>query len=384
MGGRRWFNWGDRVGAPGISSERVTAAATQDPTGAACVNPDMPLKSHVRDPQTGDVFKLKREGRADAFWARVSALYLLAMLAVFFWLLFDIWSGKYCVANRLGCGTGYEARLATPTFHFIAYTIIGGAMGGIVNGIRSLLFWHGDLQAFGGRYIWKYIYSPWLGATLALFVYAIIRSGIQVAGGGTTVPTTGTSQSLFTLALGVLVGYGSRQVFIWLDDQVNKLFKITPAAQVTVPDLIGKTKKEAEDTLKNAKLNVGNVTEKPSEKSEEIDRVIEQSPIPNTSIPGDGSVSFTIAVKKTVPNLIGKTREEAEEMLKASKLIVGDVGREAAAKKEDVDKVVKRNPLPHASIPIDGKVSFTVAFEKEVEGSSPNEPKTITEGDKPV
>lgn len=325
------------------------------------------MRHYVRDEQTGEVFKLHPEGSKDSAAATASAVYLLLMLALFFWLLFDIWIGRYSLARWLG----YQdtiGHLNGPTFRLMAYTIIGGGLGGIVNGIRSLLFWHGDLQAFGGRYLWKYVNNPWLGATLALFVYAIIRSGIAVFGGDSSTQAAGTSQSLSTLAVGVLAGYGSRQVFIWLDVQVNKLFKVTPAAQASVPDLLGKTRQEAEDILKDLKIVVGNVTEEvPADPTVQEGTVIKQNPVPHSSMPKDGAVNFTIASRKgvTVPNLIGKSRKEAESMLKDAKLTPGNVAEEVqddAAVQEDT--VIKQKPAPDSNIDAGGAVDLTVAIKK--------------------
>jgi hypothetical protein len=253
---------------------------------------------YVRDEQTGKLFKLHPESKKDAAAATASALYLLFMLAFFFWLLFDIWLGGHSLARWLGYQDSI-GKLNGTTFRLMAYTIIGGGLGGIISGIRSLLFWHGDLQGFGGRYIWKYITNPWLGATLALFVYALIRSGIAVFGGDSTAQAAGTSQALSTFATGVLAGYGSRQVFIWLDVQVNKLFKVTLAAQVPVPDLIGKTRQEAEEILKAAELKAGEVTEEVAgDETVQEGTVIKQNPAADSVLPRNSEVDLTIARKK--------------------------------------------------------------------------------------
>ena len=187
-------------------------------------------KKFAVDPDSGMVFELKPQGPLDIAVARSSYVYLLLMLAFFFWLLFDIWMGRHTLAHVLG----YQPveRLDTPTFRLMAYTVIGGGMGGIICGIRSILIWHGDLEAFGGRFLWKYITSPWLGATLALFVYAVIRGGIAAFGGGDyTTQAAGTNQSFAALGVGVLAGYGSRKVLTWLDGLVKRMFKGT----LTVP-----------------------------------------------------------------------------------------------------------------------------------------------------
>jgi hypothetical protein len=182
----------------------------------------------------------------------------------------------------------------------LAYTIIGGGLGGVVNGIRSFLKWHTEYQAFGLRFWWKYFTLPWLGATLALFVYAIIRSGIAIFGSDAGITTTSISQSLSTLSVGALAGYGSRQVFIWLDAQVSKLFKVgeaTQSAEAVVPDLQNMTREDAEKSLTGANLKGKELTEDSSDESV-MNKVIKQNPPKESKIKIGETVEYTIAVKK--------------------------------------------------------------------------------------
>lgn len=254
------------------------------------------IKRYVLDDQTGKVFELQDETPLDFWTAVASTIYLLVMLVFFLWLLFDVWFGQFSLATIIG----YKelGRLAaSPTFHLLAYTIIGGALGGIVNSIRSILVWHSERQAFGVRFVWKYITAPWLGATLALFVYALIRSGITVFGGEGSITSTTIVQSLATLGMGALAGYGWRQVFIWLDAQVNKIFKTT-TDETVVPDITGKIRQDAEEILKTAKLKVGAVTEEDATDEKMLNLIVKQNPKPETRVAVDTTVDFTIATKK--------------------------------------------------------------------------------------
>jgi hypothetical protein len=112
---------------------------------------------------------------------------------------------------------------------------------------------------------------------------------------------------LSAFAIGALSGYGSRQVYIWLDEQVKKLFNPPPPPQtetnasdveVKVPDLKGKTQKEAEAVLKEFHLKLGNVTEEVSDKASAINKVIDQNPPTDSKIAKDNPVDITIAVKE--------------------------------------------------------------------------------------
>ena len=259
---------------------------------------DENLTRYILDEASGKIFEVNEETRLDFWVAVTSILYLLLTLIFFLWLLFDVWFGQFSLATIIG----YKelGRLdSSPAFHLLAYTIIGGALGGIVNGIRSILVWHSERKAFGVRFVWKYITAPWLGATLALFVYAIIRSGIAVLGSeaDTNITATSISQSLATLSVGALAGYGSRQVFSWLDAQVSKLFKVTATNEVLMPDLMGKTRKEVERILKEAKL-VGKELTEATDDAAAIDKVIGQKLPSGKTVETGETVEYTIAVKK--------------------------------------------------------------------------------------
>jgi hypothetical protein len=216
-------------------------------------------------------------------------LYLLVSLAVLTWLLFDTWMGRHVFLDKICRYDPTHARLDSPAFHLIAFTIIGGGIGGIVNGLRSCLMYH---HLFQRRYIWKYITAPWMGASLALLVYALIHSTISVFG-GTATPAAGTSQVLSNFAAGALAGYGSKDVFIWLDAQVHELFKVTQP----VPDVKGKTQEAAASRLHSANLEVGSITKVPQKDDEKIGTVIEQAPTPDTTIDRGDPVDITIATK---------------------------------------------------------------------------------------
>jgi hypothetical protein len=252
-------------------------------------------KIYVRDESTGIVYELHPEKTLDTSFAIISILYLLFMLAFFFWQLFDVWIGQYSLVNWIGYDIG---RLGSPSFRLVAFTFIGGGLGGIINGIRSIIGWHSERSGFGRRFVWKYIVAPWIGTALALFAFALIRSGIAIIGGDFKTDAADIRQTLSMFAIGVLSGYGSREVFIWLDAQVKRIFKVT--SELKVPNLMHKTKAEVEEILKEANLKLGKVLEELTEDEKKVGKVMSQIPIPDTSIAAGGTVDITIAAKKTV------------------------------------------------------------------------------------
>jgi hypothetical protein len=182
----------------------------------------------------------KRKKRiADKTAGNMCLFYLVAMLAFLSWQLFDTWISRYSLLTSVG----YEIQ-RQQTLRLIAFTLIAGALGGVVNGLRSGLHYH---KEFDRRHMWKYLCAPWLGATLALFVYALLRSSISVLGGDVAGGVS-NAQVLSNFSVGALVGYGSKDVFIWLDHKVTKFFHIPAVGKTVKP-------KKARSRAKNRKRN---------------------------------------------------------------------------------------------------------------------------------
>ena len=180
------------------------------------------------DEKTGNIYQLVPEKAWDIAAATFSILYLVIMLAVFSGLLFAILGNQFLQEDN-------------PIYLLMAYTVIGGGLGGVINGIRSFIGWHADRRAFGRRYVWKYITLPLLGAVLAAMVYAFFRSGLVAFGGNFTPNDNFANQALGAFSIGALSGYGSHRVLKWVEEQVNKLFKLTGTVGIKAPDSKGKT-----------------------------------------------------------------------------------------------------------------------------------------------
>lgn len=252
------------------------------------------------DPQTGQLWQLEDERWPDIVLASISAIYLMITLILFLWLLVDAWFEKYTLVRLLGDLPA--ERLCSPFFQLGVYSFVGGGLGAIANGIRSILQWHCDLRAFGRRFVWKYILLPWLGGTLGLFVFALILGGIAVVAGDINGDDVSEKQIVAIFAVGALAGFGSRNVFKWLDVQVLKLFKTVTTETVTtesVPNLIGMTKDKAGDVVSASDLILGNVIEKPDQDETKGGTVIDQAPPPGARVARGTSVHITIGTKAT-------------------------------------------------------------------------------------
>lgn len=248
-------------------------------------------KQFIVDEQTGRVYELKDETRLDNATATFSIAYLLVMLGFFAWQFIDIFTGRMLLLNWIITDPERTECLREGTCLVMVYAIVGGGLGGTVNGLRSILNWHAEREAFGSRHTGKYIALPWLGATLATFVYALMRAGADVIGGDDATGTETAMQFFSAFAIGTLSGYGSFAAFKWLDARVAKLFKTSEIPTVETPDVRGATKHAAEEALGELELNTRLLAEPPNG----VGKVVSQSPPPGTEVPKASLVDITIA-----------------------------------------------------------------------------------------
>jgi hypothetical protein len=251
----------------------------------------------VKDQQTGNVYELHRESTLDTEAAIASIVYLLAMLYFIIRLFIDVCSGEMKLMSWFSTKVDLTC-LSSATCCAITYAAIGGALGGIVNGFRSILNWHTDRESFSWRHIWRYIILPFLGASLAVIVYAVVRSGLAAVGVDLE-PAKGAEncvpakQVFVLIALGALCGYGSHQVFRWLDLQVAKIFK-TAGTEVIVPDLDNLPIEDAIKAIQAAKLKVGNIDYGDGGASLKSYRVKGQKPEKGQTVQESTSVDITL------------------------------------------------------------------------------------------
>jgi len=283
--------------APPAAAPATPAATTiVTPPAAPAVTPPVDL---VRDQQTGKVYKKRHERWYDIASAWISALYSIGVIVYLTFMVLYLLSGKYAFWPE-GITNKIANLLTNPVSKLLLYTAIGGAMGAAVNNLRSFIAWHAEDKAFGWRFIWKYVAMPPLGGTLAVLVYGILQGGMAVINGGAT-PENNQLTSLSAWATGTLAGYGSSKVFIWLDDKVNTLFKIEKK-QVPVPDVTGKSRDEARQLLSNAQLEVGTVSEEVAGSSDQVDKVISQTPGAGTQIDCGSKVDLTVGIASPADN----------------------------------------------------------------------------------
>ncbi|MET9851473.1 Stk1 family PASTA domain-containing Ser/Thr kinase [Streptomyces sp. NPDC006450] len=99
-------------------------------------------------------------------------------------------------------------------------------------------------------------------------------------------------------------------------------------SKVTVPDLTGKSQADASKALQALKLKLGSVTEVDAPPGTAPKTVVGQDPGINTQVDVGSTVNISVAKpvqQLQVPNLVGKTINQARELLAARGLVFGSV-----------------------------------------------------------
>lgn len=131
-------------------------------------------------------------------------------------------------------------------------------------------------------------------------------------------PKKGNGAKIAAIVIGAIVVIAAAVFF------ASNLFG-GPGEMVIVPNVIDYTQEEAEDALKNAGFNVEYGKAVNDDEVEE-GRVVDQTPDGNKEAPEGSTVTLTLSkgpvpVKETeVPNITGKTADEAEALLTAANL----------------------------------------------------------------
>lgn len=140
------------------------------------------------------------------------------------------------------------------------------------------------------------------------------------------------------------------------------------ATTTTVPTITGKELTEAESELKSSDLEMGKVSEQPSD---EFDAgiVISQEPEPGAEVAPGTPVDLVVSAGPagvTVPSVLDLSFEEAEQILASAGLKVGTVSTE---QRSDVDPgiVISQAPLPGSEVAPGTDVDLVVSEEQIVD-----------------
>ncbi|MEU1051516.1 Stk1 family PASTA domain-containing Ser/Thr kinase [Streptomyces sp. NPDC005876] len=148
----------------------------------------------------------------------------------------------------------------------------------------------------------------------------------------------------------------------------------TGAPKVDVPDVEGLTYAEAESALKDKGFEVEKKTQ---ESTETPDTVIAQDPDGGTSKEKGSTVTVTVArqtAQVTVPDVTGKTPDEAKQILEAKGLVLGSQSTEESTAQEE-GKIFEQSFAPGTDVDrgstVDVKIAKKPAEEQEQKFAMP-------------
>jgi len=128
--------------------------------------------------------------------------------------------------------------------------------------------------------------------------------------------------------------------------------------QTPVPTIVGMTQEQAQATLVDAGLAVGEVTQEASATIEK-GRVISQSPEADASVDPGSTIDFSVSTGKpdvTIPDVVGDNKDSARDQLVALGL---RVRFKAADSDENKDDVIAVDPAVGSQVAADSVVTLT-------------------------
>lgn len=152
--------------------------------------------------------------------------------------------------------------------------------------------------------------------------------------------------------------------------------KLAPPPIAKVPDLSGQEVSQASSALTSEGLTLGAQREVPSDTVSE-GQIIGQNPGAGREVQPSTSVSVTISSGPStveVPDLLGKSHDEARNMLDAAGLRLGTVGKVPSDEVAE-DNIVKQNPATGSKVELGTSVRVTVAHRQNEELAVEKSPK---------
>ena len=163
-------------------------------------------------------------------------------------------------------------------------------------------------------------------------------------------------------------------LILWLS---TDLFKST-AKTATIPPVVGQTVTAAKSQLSDlgfttyaaaVQVQCG-VAAQPGQLSctdEQVDHVLAIDPTAGANVVTSTEIKLTVGVKPgntTVPDLKGKSADEAKAALEQAQLTLGSTNTQAVTDPNDVDKVVLQTPTANSSAPVGTAVSITIGTQQ--------------------
>lgn len=131
------------------------------------------------------------------------------------------------------------------------------------------------------------------------------------------------------------------------------------SSTVTVPDVSGKSQDDAKKALEDTGLTVGNATTQDSTTVAK-DKVISTDPASGTKVDRGTTVSLVLSTgQTTVPDVTGKSQEDARQAIEDAGLRVGNVTY--GDSNEDKDTVASTDPAAGTKADLDTEISIVLS-----------------------
>ncbi|KAK3582457.1 hypothetical protein CHS0354_024003 [Potamilus streckersoni] len=164
--------------------------------------------------------------------------------------------------------------------------------------------------------------------------------------------------------LDVSLYLGTAFVFLILLDKVLMPLITKGGDEITIPNVIGKTYDEAFNVLKQKELEAKRGYDLYDAKSP-IGVVVAQNPLSGSDVKKGRHVYLSVNVEReapaVVPNLVGKSLQEAKELLITAKLEIGEVYEETAKSIVEDEKIIWQSIVPFRSVKKQTKVNLKFA-----------------------
>jgi eukaryotic-like serine/threonine-protein kinase len=162
------------------------------------------------------------------------------------------------------------------------------------------------------------------------------------------------------LVVAVLAGGGYLLAQVLADNEAPVL--------VGVPDLSGKTRPQAEAALDAVGLKIGTVRTRETNDETTWNKVIEQDPAAFGQADEGSAVNVVIAKpqRRLVPDLTGKTPEEAADLLATFDLELGTSDQTVPNPDIEAGRIVSQDPPPNTEVPIRSAVNVVLSSGPEI------------------
>ncbi len=179
-------------------------------------------ENEMNDQAIGPDIDLSDSSSVGSVGILLTAVYLVLFSIILLVAIVQCWPAS--IALKSQANTILRTKFLLWTFSLsneaclILIVVLAGALGGQVRSLRSLA-WYAGNKELKKSWLLQYILSPFIGATLAIVTYLVIRGGFISAG------STMRQSSLYVYAgIASIVGIASEPVALKLKQVAESLF----------------------------------------------------------------------------------------------------------------------------------------------------------------